>query len=205
MDTSHTTIGNDFAEYFKRHPQAEGYSVDTHLANLQPALPYFGKELDCNMRSGPAFSMSLVDARLINHEKIPSYRGLFVQARKVERTLEHRAENDARTREADRHTLTHCTSYIRTSDGRSPRRARAGPYSTSRHRFLLRGGSRTSSSHHHRRGPPTSRRVAQRTKWDSMLRIICPFSSLARDCQSSPRLKSSQSRTLVQQYYAESS
>jgi hypothetical protein len=43
----------------------------------------------------------LVDSLLINIEQLQGYREMFEKARQAERTLEHRAEIDARTREAD--------------------------------------------------------------------------------------------------------
>jgi hypothetical protein len=53
-----------------------------------------------------------VDSRHLNPERLPSYREIFQQARQAERTLEHRAEIDARTWEADRHSAPRATALV---------------------------------------------------------------------------------------------
>ena len=93
------TIGNDFAEFCKKHKQPEGWTVDTHIANLQPALPYISPDLASNIMMGRKalfhtfrtnIQHELVDQRLINLEILQDYRELFDHARKVESTLEQR-------------------------------------------------------------------------------------------------------------------
>ncbi len=62
------------------------------------------KALFCAFRTNIQYE--LVDAQALNLEKLPDYRQLFEKARQAERTLEHRAEIDHRSREADRHSHT---------------------------------------------------------------------------------------------------
>ena len=110
------TIGNDFTVFSQRHRQPEGRSVDAHIAELQPALPYFTKELECNMGRKALFrtfrssiQREMVDSRLVNLEKFPDYRDLFDTARQVEHTLQQRVEVDNSTKEADRQGAPRCS------------------------------------------------------------------------------------------------